>query len=197
LQLPNQGQTGRCIGIQCATMKICFSILCAAMLVHQPSAMSQTAKTPGQDWLQAAPTVPEFAAPASRQAWQTQRESIRQQLWQLLGKMPDHTKIPDVTTLSREERDGYILEKFQFANGAGAMVPGYVFLPKKSAGKAPAILYCHWHGGQYEVGKEEMLRTNATPVAAGPELAKRGFVVLGIDAYCFGERNGKGPWRTC
>jgi dienelactone hydrolase len=31
------------------------------------------------------------------------------------------------------------------------------------------------------------------PQAPGPALAKRGFVVLGIDAYCFGERNGKGP----
>ena len=23
--------------------------------------------------------------------------------------------------------------------------------------------------------------------------ARRGFVVLGVDAYCFGERNGRGP----
>ena len=30
-------------------------------------------------------------------------------------------------------------------------------------------------------------------MAAGPALAEAGFVVLGIDAPCFGERNGQGP----
>ena len=59
-------------------------------------------------------------------------------------------------------------------------------------GPHPAILYCHWHGGQYEVGKEELFGTNATPVALGPELARRGYVVLGIDAPGFGGRNGHG-----
>ena len=72
-------------------------------------------------------------------------------------------------------------------------MPGYVFLPKGVSGKSPAILYCHWHGGQYDIGKDELLRTNAVPVPPGPALAKRGYVVLGVDAYCFGERNGQGP----
>jgi dienelactone hydrolase len=54
-------------------------------------------------------------------------------------------------------------------------------------------LYCHWHGGQYDIGKDEMLGTNATPVAPGPALAEKGYVVLGIDACGFGERNGAGP----
>ena len=30
-------------------------------------------------------------------------------------------------------------------------------------------------------------------MAAGPALARRGYAVLAIDAYCFGERNGQGP----
>ena len=60
-------------------------------------------------------------------------------------------------------------------------------------GKAPAILYCHWHGGEYDIGKEELFQAKHTPEPPGPALAKRGFVVLGIDAYCFGERNGRGP----
>jgi dienelactone hydrolase len=66
-------------------------------------------------------------------------------------------------------------------------------LPKKVTGKAPAILYCHWHGGEYEIGKEELFQAKHTPEPPGPTFAKRGFVVLGIDAYCFGERNGRGP----
>jgi dienelactone hydrolase len=101
--------------------------------------------------------------------------------------------LPAVEILAREDRGDYLLEKIQFDNGAGATVPGYVFLPKETKGKSAAILYCHWHSGQYEIGKEEMLQANHTPEAPGPTLAKRGFVVLGIDAYCFGERNGRGP----
>jgi dienelactone hydrolase len=107
--------------------------------------------------------------------------------------LPPRPKRLAVKTLSREDRGDYVLEMFQFDNGAGATVPGYLLLPKKVAGKAPAILYCHWHGGQFDVGKDEIFGTNATPVAAGPELVKRGYVVIAIDAYCFGERNGQGP----
>jgi hypothetical protein len=98
-----------------------------------------------------------------------------------------------VQTVSREDRGDYLLEKFQFDNGAGATVPGYLLLPKKAPAKSPAILYCHWHGGQYDNGKEEIFRSAHTPEAPGPTLARRGYVVLAIDAYCFGERNGQGP----
>jgi len=148
---------------------------------------------PGDNrWLTSVNT-PEFITPTSWAAWQRQRIDIRYKLEKLLGELPPRTQNLDVTILSREETDVYILEKFQFDNGVGAIVPGYLFLPKGSKGKVPAILYCHWHGGQYDIGKQEMLQTNATPVAAGPELARLGYAVLGIDAYCFGERNGQGP----
>lgn len=130
---------------------------------------------------------------ASKAAWERQRKQVRAQLWKLLGKLPPRAKRLSVKTVNREDRGDYLLEKFQFDNGAGATVPGYLLLPKKKAGKAPAILYCHWHAGQHDVGKEELFRTNATPVAAGPELVKRGYAVMAIDAYCFGERNGQTP----
>src|SRR5207253_10524036 len=32
-----------------------------------------------------------------------------------------------------------------------------------------------------------------TPLEPGPTLARRGYAVLAIDAYCFGERSGRGP----
>ena len=71
------------------------------------------------------------------------------------------------------------MEKFQFDNGAGAIVPGYLLLPEEATGKAPAILYCHWHGGEYDIGKEELFQAKHTPEPPGPAFAKRGFVVLG------------------
>src|SRR4029077_1608516 len=102
--------------------------------------------------------APPFAVPASRAAWDDQRRQVRAQLWELLGKLPPRPKVPQVEILSREDRGDYRLEKFQFDNGAGATVPGYLLLPAKISGPAPAILFCHWHGGDYEIGKEELFQ---------------------------------------
>lgn len=157
------------------------------------SIMAQTNPSVAQRWLAAAPPVPDFQVPTSRSTWERQRKEVQAQLWELLGNLPPRPRPAAVKTLSRVDRGDYFLEKFQFDNGAGAIVPGYLLLPKNVPGKAPAILYCHWHGGQYDIGKEEIFRTNATPVAAGPEWVQRGYAVIAVDAYCFGERNGQGP----
>lgn len=161
-------------------------------LVSPP--VNAQSKTPNAErWLQAADVAPDFQAPQTRGQWEQKRQAIRTQLWQLLGKLPPRPAKPPVQTLSREDRGDYWLEKFQFDNGAGATVPGYLLLPKNAPGKSPGILYCHWHGGQYDNGKEEIFKSEHTPEVPGPTLAKRGYAVLGIDAYCFGERNGQGP----
>jgi dienelactone hydrolase len=86
-----------------------------------------------------------------------------------------------------------VVEKFRFDNGAGALVPGYILLPKNAPSKAPAILYCHWHAGEYDLGKAELFEAKHTPEPPGPAFARRGYVVLGVDASGFGERNGTGP----
>ncbi len=157
------------------------------------STMAETNLSIAQRWLRGAPPVPEFRVAGSKSDWEIQRALVRTQLRELLGNLPPRPQPLVVETLQRDDRGDYWLEKFRFDNGAGATVPGYFLLPKKAEGKVPAILYCHWHGGHYDVGKEELFGTNATPVAAGPELAKLGYAVLAIDAYCFGERNGQGP----
>ncbi len=144
-------------------------------------------------WQSAAPAVPEFKAPAGREAWESQRAEIRLTLWKILGKLPPRPRVPAVRTLSREDKGGYWLEKFEFDNGAGATVPGFLLLPKGGSGKVPAILYCHWHGGEYDKGKIELFERNHTPEEPGPAFVRLGFAIISIDAYCFGERNGQGP----
>jgi len=163
--------------------------LCGGMA----AANAQTNQTDAALWLEKSQIAPAFHAPASKAAWEKGREQIRAQVWDLLGKLPARPKTPKVQTLSREDRGDYIVEKFQFDNGAGAIVPGYIILPKSRSGKAPAILYCHWHGGEYDLGKEELFQSKHTAEEPGPAFAKRGYVVIGVDAYCFGERNGRGP----
>ncbi len=147
-------------------------------------------------WLSKAGTIPALKIPATRSEWEARRTEIRGTLWKLLGDLPPRPGKPAVKTLSREDQGGHWLEKFEFDNGAGDTVPGYCFIPKLAAAerKAPAILYCHWHGGQYDIGKDEMLGANtAIPQSPGARLASLGYVVLGIDACCFGGRNGRGP----
>lgn len=143
-------------------------------------------------WPAATPRPPEFSAPATLDLWNTRRLALRATLEQLLGALPARPAMPSVQTVRREERDGYTLEKFHFENEAGATVPGYLLLPAGATSRRPAILYCHWHGGEYRIGKEELFQAAHTPEAPGPALARRGYVVLGIDAPCFGERADTG-----
>ena len=176
-------------------MKPILSLLALSGIwaLSEPTIMAQTNPSVAERWLAAVELAPEFQVAGSPRGWQRQRKEVREQLWKLLGNLPNRPKVPTVRTISRDDRGDYVVEKFEFDNGAGSSVPGYLLLPKGAAKPAPAILYCHWHGGHYDVGKEELFRTNATPVPAGPELAKRGYVVIAVDACCFGERNGKGP----
>ncbi len=175
------------------TKYFCTLVATTLLASAGPSAMADTNQSVAARWLENSPPVPEFSAPASPMAWELQRKKIHSELKQLLGKFPARAESPVVKTLTREERNGYTLEKFEFDDGLGATVPGYLLLPKKTNAKSPAILYCHWHGGEYEIGKEEVFLSKHTPVPPGPALAERGYVVMAIDACCFGERNGRGP----
>lgn len=180
----------RACDLKPATLNLILALLLGGAPVL---AMAQTNQSETGRWLASADLPAPFVAPASEATWKIERQQIRATLSQLLGELPSRPAAPKVTTLSREDRGDFLVEKFSFDNGAGAIVPGYLLSPKKLAGKAPGILFCHWHGGEYDIGKEELFQSRHTPEAPGPALAKRGFVVLGIDAYCFGERNGRGP----
>jgi len=169
-----------------------FIVTCIASICGD-AMKAETNQTNAERWLAKAELAPPFAVPASRDAWEVKRLEVRAQLWALLGRLPPRPRTPRVEILSREDRGGYVVEKFQFDNEAGATVPGYLILPTNAPGKRPAILYCHWHGGEYEIGKEELFQAKHTPEAPGPAFARRGYVVVAVDASGFGERNGQGP----
>lgn len=137
--------------------------------------------------------IPELTVPHSLGEWQRQRASIRETLVEVMGNLPPRPRVTAVQTVSKEDKGTYILEKFEFNNGAGSQVPGYVMIPKTGLSKYPAIYYCHWHGGNYDLGKSEVLGTHHTPQVPAEALTQMGFLVVAIDAYCFGERSGKGP----
>jgi dienelactone hydrolase len=168
------------------TTVVCLILLLTRMQAAEPHA---------EAWLAQTKIAPPLKVPASLDAWQQQRGEIRAKLNELLGDLPPRPPVSAFQVIAKEDKGTHTLETIQFDNGAGEIVKGFLFIPKTATAqtKAPAILYCHWHGGQYDIGKNELLGTNATPVAPGPALAEAGYVVLGIDAPCFGERNGQGP----
>jgi dienelactone hydrolase len=167
--------------------------LLAAWELVAISAMAQSPQTETRPQPVQSPVTPDFRVPTRLRNWEKQRREVRHELWRLLGKLPPRPSMPQVKVRSREDRGDFRLEQFEFDNGAGSVVPGLLLLPQGVRGRAPAILYCHWHGGEYEKGKVELFRHEHTPFEPGPTLARRGYVVLAIDAYGFGERRGLGP----
>lgn len=143
--------------------------------------------------LSAAGGTPPFRVAPNREDAARQRADIRAQLWQAMGKLPPRPALPRVVTRQVIDHGSWTEEAFDFDNAAGAVVPGVLLLPKARKERVPAILYCHWHGGEYDGGKKELFESRHTPAVPGPELVRRGYAVLAVDAPCFGERHGKGP----
>jgi dienelactone hydrolase len=137
--------------------------------------------------------APEFKIPNTLAEWQSNRKAVRDTLIKLMGALPARPKTPVVQIIGREDKGNYFEERFTFDNGAGATVPGVVLIPKGNLKKHPAIYYCHWHGGNYDLGKRELFTTHHTPQMPADVLTQMGFLVVAIDAYCFGERSGMGP----
>jgi len=130
--------------------------------------------------------------PSDLAAWQAQRPQIREALWSLLGDLPP-AFTPEAQIAYTVQKDGYQLKKLLFANGLGAQVFAYLLLPDAVTQALPAVLYHHYHGNQYYLGKDELFLTRPDVPALGPALARAGAVVLAIDAYGFGERQNQGP----
>ena len=147
----------------------------------------------GKAILTAAGAVPPLVIPSDPGRWSRRRDEIRSILWRCLGELPPRSTASPVRVLQTLDRGDWIEERFEFDNGAGARVPGVFLLPRKRTGKVPGILYSHWHGGEYNGGKVELFQSRHTPTEPGPELVRRGYAVVAIDAPCFGERQGRGP----
>jgi hypothetical protein len=76
-----------------------------------------------------------------------------------------------------------------------------VLIPRNRRGRAPAILDLHSHGGMFLFGKEKVIdlgrnheamteyhKRNYDGRPTATELVRRGYVVISIDAFMFGER---------
>jgi dienelactone hydrolase len=121
------------------------------------------------------------------------KEVRREQLYNLLGRLPERDRPVSARLISREERDEYILEKLLLDINGLEPVPAFFTKPKNAKGKTPVILFNHSHFGQYAVGKNEFTdgRKEMQSPPYAQELARAGYAGLAIDSWGFGERHGR------
>lgn len=120
-------------------------------------------------------------------------EARRDELYSLLGDLPHRRRPIGVRCESLRDTPGYTLEKLVLDLNGLEAVPAYFVKPRHVRGRIPAVLYNHAHGGEYSIGKEELIRgrdgIQSPPYAEA--LASLGFAVLCIDSWVFGERSGR------
>lgn len=135
-------------------------------------------------------TIPDWPLPNDAKRWEmTDRAKTRATLLQCLGDVPDRPDPRKVRVTSRQDKGEFVLEYFEFHNGADMIVPGLIAFPKHHKGPAPVIVGMHGHSGS----KNEYLPNPDNPLSLGWMLIQKGFVVAAIDGYFNGDRIGKGP----
>jgi len=122
-----------------------------------------------------------------------EKEERRKLLYSLLGDLPASSYKISARLVAEEEKRTYILEKLILDLNGREAVPAYFVKPKNMAGRAPAILYNHAHGGMYEIGKDELVngRSALQHPPYAEVLSQLGCCVLCIDTWAFGERRGR------
>ena len=128
------------------------------------------------------------------------RKTAREKVFDLLLHRPPKVE-PRAEVLERVDRGDHVREKVVFSTTPQFRVPAYVLLPKGLKKKAPAIVDLHSHGGMFLYGKEKVIdlgdnhavltdyhQRNYDGRPTATELVRRGYVVLTIDAFMFGER---------
>lgn len=135
-------------------------------------------------------TYPDFQFPSELATWEDERLLVRDTIRRLLGKLPPRPKQLKINMISREEKNGYILEKFIIDNEVDSWIPGYLAIPTHVEGKVPVILAMHGHGSS----KENILGSSSnTAQDVLALLVTNGYAVMAIDSYFNGERRGLGP----
>jgi len=130
-------------------------------------------------------------------AWKRQgRKKVRE----LLHYDPPHCA-PRAEVVERVDCGEYVREKLYFNTTPDIRVPAYLLLPKGGPPRHPAVVALHDHGAFFVWGKEKIIATEHENPALtefkrtayagrswGSELAKRGYVVIAIDMFYWGER---------
>ncbi|UUU34824.1 dienelactone hydrolase family protein [Streptomyces sp. CA-210063] len=135
--------------------------------------------------------------------FRTWRRAARAKVEEHLFVARDDTPYTPEFGGQRSEGDGYTRELVTFSLTRYSRVRGALLTPH-GTGPFPAVLLLHDHGARFDIGKEKLVRpwyddTRLTSAQAwadryfsgrfvGDELARRGYVVLALDALGWGDR---------
>lgn len=135
--------------------------------------------------------------PKDLEAWKAE---ARARVLACLSYRPESCE-PRAQVLERVDRGDYIRERVTFHTTPDIEVPAFVLIPKRTKFPAPGVVALHDHGGFYYYGKEKIVETeNEHPILTqyrrdyyGGQsfpvaLARRGYVVIAIDMFYFGDR---------
>ena len=132
----------------------------------------------------------------SEKEFASHQQERRKELWGLLGELPWQYKPGPAKLVSTERYEGYTLERLVLDLNGVEPVPALLLIPEKRQKPAPGLLFIHWHGGMYELGKEQLLRGVEAQPAYAPVCVEKGLVTLAIDSWCFGERKREADGHT-
>lgn len=131
------------------------------------------------------------------QAWQ---KVARARVFDRLCYSPSPVA-PAPTVTRRTDRGDYIEEYLTFQTTPDIRVPAFVLIPKNAPLPAPGLVVLHCHGGAYVWGKEKVVGVEHEHPALSEfkqslyegtsianELVRRGYVVITIDMFYWGER---------
>ncbi|HEX7895974.1 MAG TPA: alpha/beta hydrolase family protein [Terriglobales bacterium] len=124
------------------------------------------------------------------------QEQRRKELWGLLGDLPWQHRPAPPKVVSTEQHEGYTLQRLVLNLNGQEPVPALLLIPDKLQTPAPGLLYIHWHGGMYDLGKEQLLKGVSVQPPYAPVCAEKGLVTLAIDSWCFGERKHERDGKT-
>jgi dienelactone hydrolase len=117
----------------------------------------------------------------------------RHALRALLGPMPLLAGPPQGELIDTQHHAHARIERWRLTLNCEEAVPAVLLLPMQREPRG-LVLYCHAHGNNFAIGKDELLlgRPALQAPPYGEVLPRLGFAVLAIDHWCFGERAHRG-----
>lgn len=114
-------------------------------------------------------------------------ENLRREIASFLQIKVD-TRPVSYKTLEEKKEESYRRYLIEYEGSESDLIRAYLFVPEGKALK-PGVLVHHQHNGERHLGKSEVAGLAGDPFQAfGPELAKRGMIVLAPDSINFEDR---------
>jgi dienelactone hydrolase len=116
----------------------------------------------------------------------------REDLWRRLGPRPWREGGIAVEHIDSAEHGNALLEHWRLQLNFEQPVPALWLRPRGDVAPRGVVLYCHAHGNNFDIGKDELLlgRPALQSPPYGEALTACGWAVLAIDHWGFGQRRG-------